>query len=285
MTRSDALLEDPATTAFRVARRAGRRRVAPVVVLWAFAGAFVPVAHALTDGFTDTGVAVVVASVIVLGLVIRGTVRAALSWALWRRAASGQPAKSLQGHVVPQQRTVSGREMRTAVVPEDGGARYLHLLFADDAAARALVAGPATVDLFAGGKVEGPARLAAADGTVRWAFTSKQGRPVAAGRLPGDRGGTVAADTTSLGTAGSHPGDRDRDPDRSGDGAGGGGNAASDGAGYGAAGDGWQGGSTWGSDSGWSGSGGTSSADGGGSSGGGDGGSSGGDSGGGGGGD
>lgn len=282
MSRRDPYRPDLASSGYAQARTVGRPRAGGLIMFWLFAALFGLMGLAIAGTSEHLSVPIGIAFVVVLVGVLVRTVRHARVRQVWRCVASGRSARTLRGRAVQQQRTVSGREMRTVVVEEPGAAWFLHLLFAEEVVARRVAAGPVTVDLFDGSKVRGPARLTAPDGTVLWAFAAKQGRAAdspdapgagsrgAGGRTDRERGGS--ADVASWSVAGTA---LSPDPVRSDD----------DGRPDGWQDDGWQGGTSWGGDPGWSGSDGSSGSDGGWGWGGGDsGGFGGGDSGGGGGG-
>lgn len=256
---------------FRAARKVGRQGLGNLMLALVVIGIVSLILYSQIDGLQWASWFPVVWTLVAVGIVLVRVVAIARSWSLWARAERGEPTLTFEGQAVAQQRTVSRRLMRTVVVRQHGIARYVHLLFAEDAAAVRIRAGGVTLDLFGGAKIQGPARVTAPGGVVVWAFTSKAGKtvdlPAPTPRAPraADGDPSVAASAGMSVPAGLALNDR-RDDGWSGEDS-----STSD------LGDGWSGGSSWGSDPSWSGSSGSSGSDGG-SSWGGDSGGGGGDS-------
>lgn len=275
MARSEAFLGDPAVAGFRAARKVGRRGLGSLPLAIVVVGIGSLIVYGQIDGPLSTTWFPVVWAIVAAAILLVRVVAIARSWSLWARAERGEPTLTFEGQAVAQQRTVSRRLMRTVVVRQHGIARYVHLLFAEDAAAVRIRAGHVTLDLFGGAKIQGPARLTAPGGVVVWAFTAKAGKtadlpaPTPPAPRATDSDPSFAAGGAMWVPAGLALNDEQRDDD----GWSGGDSSPSD-LGDGWTGDGWTGGSSWGSDSSWSGSSGSD----GGSSWGGEGWSSGGDS-------
>lgn len=262
MARRELSRGDLGTIGFRAARSVGRRGVGSLRVALVAVGIGSLIVYGLAGRFERGTPFAVVWTVVALGILLARIIILAQSWRMWARAERGETTLTFPAQAVAHQRRVSGRPMRTVIVRDDGLGRYVHLLFSEEPVARRLPAGPVQLDLFGGSKVQGPARLTLPNGDVVWAFTSRAGKVVDAGsrarRDTGGGGGEIRGVDRVLRREYRREDEERRGEDSS----------TSD--------DGWSGGNSWRSDSGWSGSsgsggsgGGSSGVDGSGGSGGG----------------
>ncbi|TDB97144.1 hypothetical protein [Actinomadura sp. 7K534] len=176
-------------TAFRVARREGKRRAtAPASALGLAAGViglevFVLIIwlreYSAEGAFPLWGLVAIPAAAVIVAWITRTTIRDMPALVgirrAWRRAERGEAARVVRGVALGQWRSVGDVPVRTVVAPVDGRPHFVRLAFARAEDAARLPAGPVEVDLFDASAVRGPARLRPARGGVVWAFAVRKG--------------------------------------------------------------------------------------------------------------
>jgi hypothetical protein len=188
----------PSGDGFRRARRAAFGRVGRTVVGVAITvllpGSFITaVVLDATDVISEEGtsgtldpdnpwhLALLVAIALVLAVALYSMDRSALARLArirpaWRRAARRSATLVMHGAMLPGTRPVGPYGARTVLLDGPGPERVLDLLFVSQEGWGERLAGPVTVELFAGELLRGPARVLDAR-RAEWAFAARDDEP------------------------------------------------------------------------------------------------------------